>query len=102
MRSIEKIWYSRFSWQAALLLPQRAFFVLVAAVRRNAFHYRRFPIKPFACAVVVVGNLTAGGAGKTPLTLYLAQALALRGKKDPGSFPDGYRGSVVAPLPDYG
>lgn len=97
MRSIEKIWYSRFSWQAALLLPLASLFALVAAVRRNLFHAGVFRSNHLPVPVVVVGNLTAGGAGKTPLTLYLAQALALRGKR-PGIISRGYRGSVVAPL----
>ena len=31
------------------------------------------------CPVVVVGNITVGGTGKTPLTLWLAEALTRRG-----------------------
>jgi tetraacyldisaccharide 4'-kinase len=43
--------------------------------------------------VVVIGNITAGGSGKTPLALYLAQELARRGWR-PGIVSRGYGGSA--------
>jgi tetraacyldisaccharide 4'-kinase len=43
--------------------------------------------------VVVVGNLTVGGTGKTPLTIWLARELASRGWK-PGVILRGYGGSA--------
>ncbi|OYV45926.1 MAG: tetraacyldisaccharide 4'-kinase, partial [Halothiobacillus sp. 20-53-49] len=33
------------------------------------------------CPIIVVGNITVGGTGKTPVLIALAQALTLRGKK---------------------
>ncbi|MGC8696988.1 MAG: tetraacyldisaccharide 4'-kinase [Halothiobacillus sp.] len=33
------------------------------------------------CPVIVIGNITVGGTGKTPVLIALAQALTLRGKK---------------------
>ncbi len=42
--------------------------------------------------LVVVGNLTAGGSGKTPCVMALAQALAARGWH-PGIVSRGYGGS---------
>jgi tetraacyldisaccharide 4'-kinase len=39
--------------------------------------------------VIVVGNITAGGTGKTPLVLWLTQFLAARGKR-PGIISRGY------------
>lgn len=47
--------------------------------------------------VVVVGNLTVGGTGKTPLTIWLARELASRGWK-PGVMLRGYGGAARAPL----
>ena len=41
--------------------------------------------------VIVVGNITVGGAGKTPFTLWLASALKSRGYR-PGIISRGYRG----------
>lgn len=43
--------------------------------------------------VVVIGNIVAGGAGKTPLTLWLARRLAAAGRR-PGIVSRGYRRAV--------
>ncbi|HVL56058.1 MAG TPA: tetraacyldisaccharide 4'-kinase [Burkholderiaceae bacterium] len=45
--------------------------------------------------VIVVGNLVAGGTGKTPLLIALAQALRERGFT-PGIIARGYRGGATA------
>lgn len=47
--------------------------------------------------VVVVGNLTVGGAGKTPLTLCLARQLIACGWS-PGIISRGYQGEATRPL----
>ncbi len=46
---------------------------------------------------ICVGNLTAGGAGKTPVVLSLAQLLRARGKR-PHILSRGYGGSLHGPL----
>lgn len=47
-----------------------------AAYRRAMFQQHRLP-----CKVVSIGNLTVGGTGKTPLTVYVARRLAAMGLK---------------------
>jgi tetraacyldisaccharide 4'-kinase len=64
-----------------------------AAMRRAASR----PAKA-AVPVVCVGNLTAGGQGKTPTALALAAALVARGRK-PAFLTRGYGGSLAGPLP---
>lgn len=46
--------------------------------------------------VVCVGNFTAGGTGKTPLTLHLARDLAARGHQ-PVALTRGYGGRLAGP-----
>ena len=53
---------------------------LLEAVHAGLRHLRRAPeARRLPVPVLVVGNLVAGGAGKTPLTIALATALAARG-----------------------
>jgi tetraacyldisaccharide 4'-kinase len=63
-----------------------------AMYRRGWLRSERLPVP-----VVVVGNIVAGGAGKTPLTLALVEALRNRGFR-PGVVSRGYGGNAVAPL----
>lgn len=47
--------------------------------------------------VVVVGNITVGGSGKTPLVIHLARSLRERGRF-PGVIALGFGGNAEAPL----
>lgn len=76
---------------ACLLLPVAALFFFVAALRRWLFRLGLLTIERLPVPVVVVGNITVGGAGKTPLTLWLARTLAQRGRC-PGIVSRGYGG----------
>lgn len=76
---LNRIWYSRLSIWAILLWPLSMLFALLASI--NSLLYRckikstiRLPVP-----VIVVGNITVGGTGKTPLTVYLAQELTKLG-----------------------
>lgn len=60
---------------------------------RNLLYDRRWlPIKRPALKVISVGNLTVGGTGKTPMVLWLAQALQRRGHRV-GILTRGYGGT---------
>lgn len=74
---------------AWLLLPFGATFFLLAVLRRWAYRRGLLPCERLPVPVVVIGNLVAGGAGKTPLTLWLAQRLIEYGRK-PGIVSRGY------------
>ena len=67
-----------------LLLPVHGLYVVVSGWRRRRTQLQRLPVP-----VVVVGNLIVGGAGKTPLTLWLAQQLQMQGRR-PGIISRGY------------
>lgn len=69
-----------------------------AVVRRRAERFRHDPtaVVRLPVPVVVVGNITIGGTGKTPLIVALAQALAERGFV-PGIVSRGYGGTERGP-----
>ncbi len=62
----------------------------MSRLRRYAYTLRR-PV-PLLRPVIVVGNLSVGGTGKTPLVCWLVAQLAERGFK-PGVVTRGYGGS---------
>ncbi|HXJ02595.1 MAG TPA: tetraacyldisaccharide 4'-kinase [Micropepsaceae bacterium] len=76
----------------ALLSPLGALYGWSVRVRQARAH----PFRPKAC-VVCVGNLTAGGTGKTPVAIALAHALAARGLKT-AFLSRGYGGRCAGPL----
>ncbi len=82
-------WWLHRGAAACALLPLAALFAGVAALRRLA--WRRAWLRAWRAPVpvVVVGNLTAGGSGKTPVVQWLAQALREAGRH-PGIVSRGY------------
>jgi len=53
----------------------------IAQARLWLYRHRIFHDQPLGCLVVVVGNLTVGGTGKTPVVEKFARALHDRGRK---------------------
>lgn len=94
MSTAPALWRSR-GVAAWLLWPLSLLFRLVSALRRAAFSAGLLQAERLPVPVVVVGNIIAGGAGKTPLTLYLARALAARGWR-PLIVTRGYGGRADA------
>lgn len=88
-------WY-RLTWLSALLWPISVLFRMVVAARRAMYRWNVLPSMSVSVPVVVVGNLTVGGTGKTPLTIALARALAQRGWR-PGIVSRGYGGAQRTP-----
>jgi len=84
-------WYGG-TRRGAWLLPLAALFAAAAALRRWLYRRGIFPSYRSPRLVVVVGNLTVGGAGKTPLVMWLAGELARRGLRV-GVALRGYRGA---------
>src|ERR1700687_292832 len=83
-------WYApRLTLLSATLVPLSVVFRSAVALRRALYRGRVLRAHRLPVPVVVVGNLTVGGSGKTPLTIALARALAERGWR-PGIVSGGY------------
>lgn len=89
---MQRIWYDG-SAAYRILLPLSWLFAGLLTIRRQLYK-RGFLRTVFVDApVVVVGNISVGGTGKTPVTIWLARQLTKRGMR-PGIASRGYGGSV--------
>ncbi len=90
-------WYApRTTPLAAALWPLSLLFRAGVAVRRALYGAGVLRAHRVGVPVVVVGNVTVGGGGKTPVACALAEALAARGFR-PGFVSRGYGGSATGP-----
>lgn len=64
---------------AWLLLPVSAVYALLSATRRGLYRLGWLQVEPLAVPVVVIGNVVAGGAGKTPVVMAVARHLLDQG-----------------------
>lgn len=87
---IERIWSGK-SWFYLLLLPFSWLYGAITLLRRFAYQKGWLSSWKASVPVVVVGNLTAGGNGKTPVVIWLVEQLILQGFK-PGIVSRGYGG----------
>ncbi len=77
---------------ACALLPLAGLFAGLAAARRAAYRRGWKASVRLPVPVVVVGNISVGGTGKTPLLLALAEGLRAAGRR-PGIVSRGYGGN---------
>jgi tetraacyldisaccharide 4'-kinase len=88
-------WYRRgaIAW---LLWPLSLLFGVVFFCRDILYKLRIFKSGHPGIPVIVVGNVTVGGSGKTPLALWIAEFLKSKGWS-PGIVSRGYKGEGTAP-----
>lgn len=91
---IHRIWQRHgllgaLGWLA--LVPAACGFSLIVRGRNRLYDRRWLAVHAGGLQVISVGNLSVGGTGKTPMVLWLAQALQSRGHKV-GILTRGYRG----------
>jgi tetraacyldisaccharide 4'-kinase len=88
---LTEIWYggSRPPWW---LLPLSTIYGVASRLRRSAYARQWRRSTPLTSPVIVVGNLSVGGTGKTPLVCWLAVRFAGLGFR-PGIVTRGYGGS---------
>jgi len=91
MERLQHHWY-RISPLHLLLYPVSLIFGALVALRRFLYRSDVFASPKFHVPIVIAGNISVGGTGKTPLTLWLAQQLIEDGWH-PGIISRGYRKS---------
>lgn len=92
LKAIDKLWFGK-RRVACLLLPLSALYALVVTLRRYTYQIGLLPRWQAPLPVIVVGNLTVGGTGKTPLVIWLVQQLQARGLQV-GVVARGYGGQI--------
>lgn len=77
-QSLVQAWYKG-HWALGLLAPLSALYRVVITLRRIAYQRGYLKSHQFQIPVIVVGNITLGGTGKTPLTLAIVARLKTHG-----------------------
>lgn len=85
-------WYQKSLW-LYLLFPMAIIYWLLSSVRRLLYRAGILSSYRSPVPVVIVGNITVGGTGKTPLVVALCKALQGAGMK-PGVISRGYGGNA--------
>ena len=91
-QELQQVWYGgrEPGWPLRVLA---GVYAAVNALRRALYRAGLLRQVRLPVPVIVVGNITAGGTGKTPLTIALVEALRLRGFR-PGVISRGHGGSA--------
>ena len=90
-RWVHRAWYQD-HWSGWLLWPLSGLYWLIIVVRRFLYTSGILSAHRATVPVIIVGNITAGGTGKTPTVLWLVEELRARGF-NPGIVSRGYGGS---------
>src|SRR5512137_1857444 len=88
---LQSVWYGP-AWRSLPLWPLALLYRLVLALRAMAYRVGLRRVEHAGVPVIVVGNLTVGGTGKTPVAAWLARQLEARGRRV-GVVLRGYGGS---------
>ena len=89
-------WYKK-SWWLYLLIPLTFLFSTIVKSRKNSYLKNQKKIWRSPVPIIVVGNISMGGTGKTPLVKYIAAELSKRDFK-PGLISRGYGGKYSGTL----
>ncbi|NNL99384.1 MAG: tetraacyldisaccharide 4'-kinase, partial [Gammaproteobacteria bacterium] len=70
------IWYDGRTRGLWALVPLSQLYRAAVAIRRRLYRGGLLPRYAAGVPVIVVGNVTVGGTGKTPMVLWLAERLS--------------------------
>ncbi len=85
---IENIWYTKHPL-GVLLTPFSWIYTLIIVLRRLCYQSGLIAVNQIDAPVIIVGNITVGGTGKTPLVILLAEYFRNKGF-NPGIVSRGY------------
>lgn len=88
----ESVWYENHPLARTVLSPLSYLFCYLAKQRRAKLSLKQ---QPFPVPIIVVGNITVGGTGKTPLVIWLIEQLRVAGFQ-PGVVSRGFGGKQAA------
>jgi len=91
MSTLDRHWY-RLTALSVLLMPLSLIFCALVKLRYTLYRLGVIRSTRLPVPVIVVGNITVGGTGKTPLVIWLANFLRQAGHR-PGIVTRGYRGN---------
>ena len=77
-RGLTRAWLQR-GWLAWLLWPLSVLYALLVRLRKTLYQVGWLTSERLPVPVLVVGNVVAGGAGKTPVVMAIVQHLQARG-----------------------
>jgi len=94
----QMIKYIQFSWYneskiTVFLKPLSWLYCSIVFIRKNLYRFKVLKSYQLSVPVVIVGNITVGGNGKTPLVIWLADKLKQSGYR-PGIISRGYGGQA--------
>ncbi len=89
---LDALWYRKSPLSLALA-PLGWLYCAAAMARRAAYRLGIARVGRVGAPVIVVGNISVGGTGKTPLVIWIARFLMSRGLR-PGIVSRGYRGKA--------
>lgn len=88
-------WYSEklnfFCW---IFYPIELIYICIVLLRKKLYKYKFFRTYKFNIPIIIIGNLTVGGTGKTPVVMYVANYLKNQGFK-PAIVMRGYKSKNI-------
>ena len=91
-KSLEHSWYNN-NLLTLMLRPLAGLYCVVMFIRRLAYAMGLLKCHRLSVPVIIVGNLTVGGTGKTPVVVHIAHLLKRSGYS-PGIISRGYGGKA--------
>ena len=91
---VQNIWYKKkLNILLKFLLPLSILYYLIISIRKFFYKHSILPRVRLKVPIVIIGNITVGGTGKTPVVICLVNLLKANGF-NPGVISRGYKSSA--------